>query len=72
MKRYAKKVAGNVKLNFEELMMVLAQIEACMNYRPLIPLADAKDNLEVLIPGHFFIGRPLEALLISPTQILLY
>ena len=62
MKRHLKKVAGNVKLNFEELTTVLAQIEACMNSRPLTPLPDAEDNIEVLTPGHFLIGKPLEAL----------
>ena len=56
------KVARNAKLNFEELTTVLAQIEACMDSRPLTPHANAEDNIEVLTPGHFLTGRPLEAL----------
>ena len=37
---------------------VLAQIEACINSRPLSPLPCDDDGVEVLTPGHFLIGRP--------------
>ena len=37
-------------------------MEACLNSRPLTPLPEASDKLEVLMPGHFVIGRPLTAL----------
>jgi len=54
---------GNVKLTFEELTTVLALIEACLNSRPLTPLpGDGDDGVEPLTPGHFLIGRPLQAL----------
>ena len=43
--------------------MVLAQIEACLNSRPLVPLNEPdEDGIEALTPGHFLIGRPLCAL----------
>lgn len=38
---------------FEELSTILAQIEACMNSHPLIPLSDDNDGIEVLTLGNF-------------------
>ena len=54
---------GDVKLTFEELLTVLAQIEACLNSCPLIPVSvPDDDDIEVITPGHFQIGHPLCAL----------
>ena len=61
-KLHLKKIVGEVKLTFEEMNTVLAQIEACLNSRPLTILLDSTDGLDVLTPGHFIIGRPIEAL----------
>ena len=62
MKRHLRKVTGEVKLTFEELTTVVAQIEACLNSRPLVPLTSDEEGLEALTPGYFLIGRALEAL----------
>ena len=62
MKTHLKRVVGETKLTFEELATILAQIEACLNSRPLVPLPCEGDTIEPLTPGHFLIGRPLEAL----------
>ena len=62
MKRHLSRIVGNVKLTFEELTTVLSQIEACLNSRPLVALPCDDDGVEALTPGHFLIGRPLEAL----------
>lgn len=47
---------------FEEYSTVLAQVEACLNSRPLMALTGKDDGCDALTPGHFLIGRPFEAL----------
>ena len=62
MKTHLRKIVGNIKLTFEELSTLLTQIEACLNSRPLVPLPSDDDGIEALTPGHFVIGRTLQAL----------
>ena len=62
MKVHLRRILGEVKLTYEELSTLLAQIEASLNSRPLAPLANDDDGIEALTPGHFLIGRPLQAL----------
>ncbi len=62
LKKHLKRVVRDVKLTFEELTTLLTQIEACLYSRPLAPIPDSDDGVEALTPGHFLIGRPMEAL----------
>ena len=62
MKTHMRRVLGCVRFTYEELSTVLVQVEACLNSRPLVPLPADDDGIGALTPGHFLIGRPLEAL----------
>ncbi|CAG7824546.1 unnamed protein product, partial [Allacma fusca] len=53
---------GSTSLNFEEYATLLAQVESCVNSRPLSPLSCDPEDLSALTPGHFLIGAPLNAL----------
>ena len=66
MKTHLRRIVSTTKLTFEELTTVLAQVESCMNSRPLVAMPSDDDGVEALTPGHFLIGRPLEAIPDSP------
>lgn len=62
MKHHLRRIMGETKFTFEELSTIIAEVEACINSRPLTPISSTEDAIEVLIPGHFLIGRPIEAI----------
>lgn len=62
-KYHLKRVVGETKLTYEEMATFLAQTEAILNSRPLIPVSDDPNDVEVLTPSHFLIGRSAVCLL---------
>lgn len=63
-KSHLKKIAGQIRHTFEEFSTILANIEACLNSRPLTPLSEDIDDFNALTPGHFLIGSSL----LSPAE----
>ncbi|XP_058456473.1 uncharacterized protein LOC131433883 [Malaya genurostris] len=61
MKYHLKRVVGETRLTYEEMATFLAECEAIMNSRPLIPLSDDPNDLQALTPSHFLIMRPSQA-----------
>ncbi|XP_025991639.2 uncharacterized protein LOC113003998 [Solenopsis invicta] len=61
LKHHLRRVLGDSTLTFEEMSTLLAQVEACLNSRPLQALSDDPDDLAALTPGHFLVGSPLTA-----------
>lgn len=60
-KFHLRRIIGSSSLTYEELNTLFKQVEAVLNSRPLVPLA-SDNELDVLTPGHFLIGRPLNAI----------
>ncbi|XP_055306546.1 uncharacterized protein LOC129570849, partial [Sitodiplosis mosellana] len=58
-KHHLRRMTTAVKLTFEEMATLLAQIESCLNSRPLCAITTDINDLEPLTPGHLLIGAPL-------------
>ncbi|XP_029674528.1 uncharacterized protein LOC115242404 [Formica exsecta] len=61
-KHHLRRVLGESTLTYEEMSTLLAQIEACLNSRPLQAMSDDPDDLAALTPGHFLVGSVLNAI----------
>ena len=57
-KRCLKKLLGNAKLNYEELLTVMTEVEAVLNSRPLT-YVHSEDIETPLTPSHLVMGKRL-------------
>lgn len=59
IKHHLKRTIKDRILSYEQLQTLLIQIEAILNSRPISPLNENPDDLEILTPGHFLVGTAL-------------
>ncbi|XP_036347054.1 uncharacterized protein LOC118756397 [Rhagoletis pomonella] len=64
------RVVGLSVLNFDELRTLVVEISAVMNSRPLCPLTENPEDLDVLTPAHFLIGSAFTALIEPDVSVL--
>lgn len=58
-KFHFRRIFGGKSYTFDEFSTAAVHIESILNSRPLTPLTDHPDDLNVLTPGHFLIGEPM-------------
>ena len=56
MKSLLHRKLGSATLTPEELNILLCQVEACLNSRPITAMSSDPSDLYYLTPGHFLIG----------------
>ena len=61
VKQCLKKVIGNARLSFDEMLTVLVEVEGTLNSRPLT-YGDDNPSEEVLTPSHSIHGRRIHSL----------
>ncbi|XP_067124826.1 uncharacterized protein [Centruroides vittatus] len=61
-KYHLKRVVSGTILTLEEFLTITNQIEGILNSRPISPLSVDPDDLEVLTPAHFLIGRSIDTI----------
>ena len=61
-KYHIKRLIGQQRFTYEELLTVFCKVESYLNSRPLGPVTShSTDGVTPLTPGHFIIGRALRA-----------
>lgn len=62
MKYHLKRSTKDKIFNPDEFSTLIIQIEGALNSRPLTHISSSVDDYDVITPGHFLIGRPLNTL----------
>lgn len=52
-------MVGEQKYTFKEYSTLLAQLETCLNQRPLCQLTEDPDDVDCLTPSHFLTNGPV-------------
>ncbi|XP_014204675.1 uncharacterized protein LOC106636694 [Copidosoma floridanum] len=63
-KSHLQRVIGSRHLTYEEFSTVLVGIEMVLNSRPLTPQSGDTGDLDILTPGHFLVGGPLNSIVL--------
>ena len=58
VKHHLRRTMKTHILHLENFLTLLAQIESVLNSRPLVPSSDDPNDLTVLTPAHFLVGKP--------------
>ncbi|XP_072377913.1 uncharacterized protein [Diabrotica undecimpunctata] len=58
-KYHLYRLVGNLRFTFEVFYTIICQIEAILNSRPITQLSNDPNDLSVLTPGHFLVGKSL-------------
>ena len=58
VKQLFRKANGKAVLNFDQLHTALTDVQAVVNARPLVYVADGDDDPKPLIPNHLLYGHP--------------
>ncbi|XP_011171716.1 uncharacterized protein LOC105204363 [Solenopsis invicta] len=61
-KHYFKRIVGNLLFTLEELYTLVTEIEGILNSRPITTISSDPNDLLVLSPAHYLIGKPLTTL----------
>ena len=68
MKLHLKKVVGLSILTFEEFRTLLCDVEAIMNFRPLVPVSDDPNDLTALTPNMIVTAKSFRPFPLAPPK----
>ncbi|CAG7665670.1 unnamed protein product [Allacma fusca] len=60
MKHHLNRALGVLVFNYGDMQTIIAQVEACLNSRPMTQLSTDPNDLSALTPGHFLIQRAVQ------------